>query len=103
MVRPADIIAHRFRRMAAHEHRPGMAHVPEDRFGVIDRKLQMLGRKPVDIGRGPRQTVEQDARTAIGPAWPGGVRSDEHTSELQSLIRTSYAAFCLNKKQNPPQ
>src|SRR3546814_10440415 len=27
-----------------------------------------------------------------------GVRSEEHTSELQSLMRTSYAVFCLNKK-----
>src|SRR3546814_10884812 len=27
-------------------------------------------------------------------------RSDEHTSELQSLMRSSYAVFCLNKKQN---
>src|SRR3546814_1432867 len=29
----------------------------------------------------------------------GSVRSEEHTSELQSLMRTSYAVFCLNKKQ----
>src|SRR3546814_1529551 len=27
-------------------------------------------------------------------------RSEEHTSELQSLMRTSYAAFCLTKKKN---
>src|SRR3546814_1503003 len=27
-------------------------------------------------------------------------RSEEHTSELQSLMRTSYAVLCLNKKQN---
>src|SRR3546814_9152063 len=27
-------------------------------------------------------------------------RSEEHTSELQSLMRTSYAVFCLNKKHN---
>src|SRR3546814_9126662 len=27
-------------------------------------------------------------------------RSEEHTSELQSLIRISYAVFCLKKKQN---
>src|SRR3546814_2510209 len=27
-------------------------------------------------------------------------RSEEHTSELQSLMRTSYAVFCLNKKTN---
>src|SRR3546814_10304044 len=27
-----------------------------------------------------------------------GLRSEEHTSELQSLMRTSYAVFCLKKK-----
>src|SRR3546814_3407904 len=30
----------------------------------------------------------------LGPAW----RSEEHTSELQSLMRISYAVFCLKKK-----
>src|SRR3546814_3974439 len=29
-----------------------------------------------------------------------GGRSEEHTSELQSLMRTSYAVFCLKKKNN---
>src|SRR3546814_5280816 len=29
-----------------------------------------------------------------------GQRSEEHTSELQSLMRTSYAVFCLKKKQS---
>src|SRR3546814_8062460 len=29
-----------------------------------------------------------------------GQRSEEHTSELQSLMRISYAVFCLNKKTN---
>src|SRR3546814_4647468 len=28
------------------------------------------------------------------------LRSEEHTSELQSLMRTSYAVFCLKKKTN---
>src|SRR3546814_5055360 len=28
-------------------------------------------------------------------------RSEEHTSELQSLMRTSYAVFCLKKKTEP--
>src|SRR3546814_6800044 len=31
-----------------------------------------------------------------------GQRSEEHTSELQSLMRISYAVFCLNKKKNEP-
>src|SRR3546814_4791975 len=30
---------------------------------------------------------------------PGGMRSEEHTSELQSLMRISYAVFCLTKKK----
>src|SRR3546814_3198699 len=35
-----------------------------------------------------------------GHAYGGGVeRSEEHTSELQSLMRISYAVFCLKKKK----
>src|SRR3546814_8131062 len=35
-------------------------------------------------------------------AWDGegGGRSEEHTSELQSLMRISYAVFCLKKKKH---
>src|SRR3546814_4077102 len=32
---------------------------------------------------------------ALRPDTPGGVRSEEPTSELQSLMRTSYAVYCL--------
>src|SRR3546814_6285138 len=46
-------------------------------------------------------------RRSFEPAPPHGPfrtlrpqpRSEEHTSELQSLMRTSYAVFCLKKKQ----
>src|SRR3546814_10310434 len=31
-----------------------------------------------------------------------GIRSEEHTSELQSLMRTSYAVFCLKKQRYTP-
>src|SRR3546814_10254998 len=31
------------------------------------------------------------------------IRSEEHTSELQSLMRTSYAVFCLKKKKSKQQ
>src|SRR3546814_9528673 len=34
--------------------------------------------------------------TLHAPPWP---RSEEHTSELQSLMRISYAVFCLKKKK----
>src|SRR3546814_5521480 len=37
--------------------------------------------------------------TPSGPATSVLVRSEEHTYELQSLMRISYAVFCLKKKQ----
>src|SRR3546814_9685134 len=42
-----------------------------------------------------RQPQYLSARTAIVPTG----RSEEHTSELQSLMRISYAVFCLKKKK----
>src|SRR3546814_7654610 len=36
---------------------------------------------------------------ATGP-WTDSSRSEEHTSELQSLMRISYAVFCLKKKNH---
>src|SRR3546814_2556077 len=33
-------------------------------------------------------------------AHPAGIRSEEHTSELQSLMSIPYAVFCLKKKKN---
>src|SRR3546814_8732751 len=42
--------------------------------------------------------VEEDRPVAERPAIVG--RSEEHTSELQSLMRISYAVFCLKKKRD---
>src|SRR3546814_6275967 len=39
-----------------------------------------------------------DSGKGLAPACIGG-RSEEHTSELQSLMRISYAVFCLTKKK----
>src|SRR3546814_3610372 len=36
-------------------------------------------------------------------AWSGYLQSEEHTSELQSLMRISYAIFCLKKKKQQTQ
>src|SRR3546814_9450802 len=43
-------------------------------------------------------TDHDDAASTSGSANAG--RSEEHTSELQSLMRSSYAVFCLTKKKN---
>src|SRR3546814_4197051 len=41
----------------------------------------------------------QDAQSsALTEAASDAIRSEEHTSELQSLMRISYAVFCLKKK-----
>src|SRR3546814_2618320 len=37
-------------------------------------------------------------RRHAGDGWISSCRSEEHTSELQSLMRISYAVFCLKKK-----
>src|SRR3546814_7879245 len=36
---------------------------------------------------------------AVSGRWRNLLRSEEHTSELQSLMRISYAVFCLKKKK----
>src|SRR3546814_3487435 len=46
--------------------------------------------------RGPAQIDRQPL--ARNTNTDGGIRSEEHTSELQSLMRNSYAVFCLKKK-----
>src|SRR3546814_1894270 len=38
-----------------------------------------------------------------GQRTPSVMRSEEHTSELQSLMRISYAVFCLKKKKSQTQ
>src|SRR3546814_8654923 len=39
------------------------------------------------------------ALVPVTPTWGVADRSEEHTSELQSLMRISYAVFCLKKKK----
>src|SRR3546814_4459252 len=54
------------------------------------------------LGLGPG--VADQALASIIFGWYSGlVRSEEHTSELQSLMRISYAVFCLKKKQKHVQ
>src|SRR3546814_5391432 len=55
----------------------------------------------------PGETVEvagytyrfDGVRSVEGPNYMADRRSEEHTSELQSLMRISYAVFCLKKKK----
>src|SRR3546814_7423488 len=47
-----------------------------------------------------RNALNGDALAYDNRVMPAVVRSEEHTSELQSLMRISYAVFCLKKKKN---
>src|SRR3546814_5063545 len=56
-------------------------------------------REVVAVGPGAAcEEVEEDVADQQREADRG--RSEEHTSELQSLMRISYAVFCLKKKKN---
>src|SRR3546814_1799301 len=52
----------------------------------------------VELLEHARPMLVRDARSRV----PDVDRSEEHTSELQSLMRISYAVFCLKKKKKQP-
>src|SRR3546814_1193933 len=68
-------------------------HLGDDRAGVVAQVAARLAE---------HQHVRH--RSRVRGSYPGGMpeetapRSEEHTSELQSLMRISYAVFCLKKK-----
>src|SRR3546814_1608928 len=62
----------------------------------------LRGAMPGAYGTGPAGTADRQAGDpGVIAEVPQGVpaRSEEHTSELQSLMRNSYAVFCLTKKK----
>src|SRR3546814_1419349 len=65
----------------------------------VDRLGELLHHPaaPV-IGRAAR--IADDQRDVVGLIEIALLRSEEHTSELQSLMRISYAVFCLKKQNN---
>src|SRR3546814_1617978 len=63
----------------------------------IDRALdQLVALIERQRGRFRRRAVDDDAMRSVAHLK---LRSEEHTSELQSLMRISYAVFCLKKKK----
>src|SRR3546814_4235012 len=75
----------------------------------------MAANTPIRPQNGVHEARAEPPRVPVGSAWAicpnmvtisntipsrGQRRSEEHTSELQSLMRISYAVFCLKKKQH---
>src|SRR3546814_9688366 len=65
---------------------------------TVDQKMVEAGYQ-VDIVIGYLNQRQSDQRRLFQLTAPGLVRSEEHTSELQSLMRISSAVFCLKKKK----
>src|SRR3546814_7679063 len=73
-------------------------------FEGFDRSLEEAS---LDLGEGPAATFFRVTLPIVAPGILSSLlitftisldRSEEHTSELQSLMRISYAVFCLTKK-----
>src|SRR3546814_2664446 len=69
-----------------------VAGVLHARLGADGPALAVL----VAVAHALRRQVDQRPVEVVAE---GGPRSEEHTSELQSLMRISYAVFCLKKKK----
>src|SRR3546814_5920698 len=87
---------HTFHAPAAHGFGRAFAHDPANRF-------QQVGLATA-VGADNSCQARFDAEfggvnKAFEPGKFEALRSEEHTSELQSLMRTTYAVFCLKKKK----
>src|SRR3546814_3022675 len=71
---------------------PAFTGAPDGRWKNRNRFAEFFlsGPHPMADGRALSASKQRDAR------------SEEHTSELQSLMRISYAVFCLKKKKKHP-
>src|SRR3546814_3938399 len=89
---PRDHVARRFL-IERDPHGHALRHLDPVAGGVLCRQYRKLAararadRQHMAAHRQPRISIEAD------------FRSEEHTSELQSLMRISYAVFCLKKKK----
>src|SRR3546814_2185308 len=80
---------------------------PVDRFrhygGLQRTQTSVADEKPLPeqcgAARSPLDWTRERLAASAGVEETGRTRSEEHTSELQSLMRNSYAVFCLKKKK----
>src|SRR3546814_2800557 len=86
------------------DHAPGIAQSPDETV-VRPASAPFEAQGGLRLLRGnlgsaliKLSAVKPEFRSITAPAVVVDARSEEHTSELQSLMRISYAVFCLNKK-----
>src|SRR3546814_7711283 len=86
---------------------PAVPRNHDDRQGGVEGLDRLDESQPVEPRALEPDIDERERRAALADRFERGVavrrgprfiRSEEHTSELQSLMRISYAVFCLQKK-----
>src|SRR3546814_9901400 len=82
-------VRYRLRHWPSLARLPGRGRVPT----AVDATFSYEGETDARVG------VDRRAVEAVGQV---DGRSEEHTSELQSLMRISYSVFCLKKNNNKP-
>src|SRR3546814_11805100 len=96
LFRSALAVAHAAAGLALGQRQAGVEQVDQEGLAAADAapQVQAVGRLAAVA---PEQPVQQAAARRIDERVVD--RSEEHTSELQSLMRISYAVFCLKKKK----
>src|SRR3546814_8415189 len=98
---PGQVLAHRDRHEAALAR-----HLAQYPLVVVLVQLDELRQRvqhPLDVAGVLAHHHDAEILAVSGERQAEAVRSEEHTSELQSLMRISYAVFCLKKKKNNEQ
>src|SRR3546814_5163648 len=90
----AAVLEHQLHRGGG-RHRAAFRERPAQREQIAARSLD------VDIDR--VELLDRRQRLGLARGDERADRSEEHTSELQSLMRISYAVFCLKKKNKQPE
>src|SRR3546814_5568331 len=62
-------------------------------------RVRWTGHRRVFSTDGKPRAIAGETRSSTNICRKNRIRSEEHTSELQSLMRISYAVFCLKKKK----
>src|SRR3546814_2047746 len=74
-------------------------YLAQNFLAFFRRDYRRVAQLHIESGWVPPDTREEELEGAVRAVCEPYFRSEEHTSELQSLMRISYAVFCLQKKK----
>src|SRR3546814_2100063 len=86
-------------RSSDHRRRHGLEDEQVNQIGPIGKLAQPIEGPAAEQPRNPVDHAERTQVNQREEAEDEQLRSEEHTSELQSLMRISYAVFCLKNKK----